>query len=124
MFRKDLEQISTIRDHLMESNQHTQRGEQRAAIPVSEKLLNEADGLIWPTGGWFSATSGHSLPSGLNRGLCFPCGRKDQGGKHASPADAENQSSDSVWSKLALGKPALLTIQTGILPQTAVVQRY
>ncbi len=51
-----LEQISTIRDHLMESNQHTQLSEQRRAIQVSDKLLNprvkpegrRADGLIWP----------------------------------------------------------------------------
>jgi len=35
-----------------------QRGEQRAAILVSDKLLNEVDELIWPTGGRFSTPSG------------------------------------------------------------------
>ncbi len=38
----------------MESNQFTQQGEQRGAIPVSGKLLNDDDGLIWPTAGRFA----------------------------------------------------------------------
>jgi len=42
----------------MESNQSTQQGEQRGAIRVSGKLLNDDDGLIWPTGGRFAALSG------------------------------------------------------------------
>jgi len=57
--RVTLEQISTIRDHLMESNQFTHLGEQRRTIQVSGKLCNNDDGLIWPTGGRFSASSGH-----------------------------------------------------------------
>jgi len=60
----------------MESNQHTQRGEQRTAIPVSDKLLNEADGLIWPTGGRFSAPSGHRctfLVVGQTKAEIAPC---------------------------------------------------
>ncbi len=43
----------------MESNQLIQQGEQRKAIQVSDKLLNKAEGLIWPTEGRFSALSGH-----------------------------------------------------------------
>ncbi len=42
----------------MVPNQSTQRGEQRTAILVSHKLLNETDGLIWPTGGRFLAPCG------------------------------------------------------------------
>jgi len=42
----------------MESNQSTQQGEQRRPIPVSGKLFNDDDGLIWPTGGRFAALSG------------------------------------------------------------------
>jgi len=34
----------------MESNQFTQQGEQRGAIRVPGKLLNDDDGQIWPTG--------------------------------------------------------------------------
>jgi hypothetical protein len=42
----------------MESNQFTQQGEQRGAIRVSGKLLNDDDGLIWPTAGRVAALSG------------------------------------------------------------------
>jgi len=47
----------------MESNQFTQQGEQRRAIRVSGKLFNDADGLIWPTGGRFAALSGRRYAS-------------------------------------------------------------
>lgn len=60
----------------MEPNQQTQQGEQRVAIPVSEKRLNEADWLIWPTGGRFSAPSGHRcnfLVVGQTRAEIAPC---------------------------------------------------
>jgi hypothetical protein len=43
----------------MESNQLIQQGEKRKAILVSNKLLNKADGLIWPTEGRLSAFSGY-----------------------------------------------------------------
>ncbi len=42
-----------ILNHLMESKQFTLLDAKRSAILVSGKIRNDADGLIWPTGGRF-----------------------------------------------------------------------
>ena len=83
-FSYALEQFRSIRGHLMESNPFTQQGEQRRAILVSGKLLNDADGLIWPTGGRFAALSGRryvSLVVGRTTAGSMPCQKTRQIGQ-------------------------------------------
>jgi len=70
----------------MESNQFTQQGGQRGAIRVSGKLLNDADGLIWPTGGRVAALSGRryvSLVVGRTTAANMPCQKTRQTGQMA-----------------------------------------
>jgi hypothetical protein len=76
----------------MESNQSTQQGEQRRAILVSGKLFNDGDGLIWPTGGRFSALSGRRyacLVVGWTTAASMPSQKTRQTGQMAP-----------YWSKL------------------------
>ncbi len=68
----------------MESNQFIQRGEQRSAILVSGKLFNNDDGLIWPTGGRFSALSGRRygpLVVSQTRAGTMPCQQTRKSGQ-------------------------------------------
>jgi hypothetical protein len=76
----------------MESNRFTQQGEQRRPIPVSGKLFNDDDGLIWPTGGRFAALCGRRyacLVVGWTTAAIMPSQKTRQTGQMAP-----------YWSKL------------------------
>jgi hypothetical protein len=76
----------------MESNQSTQRGEQRRAILVSGKLFNDDDGLIWPTGGRLAALSGR-------RYACLVVARTTAASLPSQKARQSGQMAP-YWSKL------------------------